>query len=369
VLTFILHFYVHSRPSPVEHAGPLPIPASISVPLFAICPLLGLPPILTYADTVLYNCLPDEVNLPFQILTNPPTRMIESFTNTPSEDHFYLTSAKCEMYGVRALSTMRAMLQLAAEPIFSNANAARLSDLLLALAFEIDLVGRTIVSVQDGCDPATFFHQIRPWFRGGDASGAGSQGWAFLGLTDAISLESAENPTDPSTKQLNGSNGRLKLSGTSAGQSSLIHSFDVFLDIDHMPHRPQTTAISPSEASSDATFLSRMKHYMPGPHRAFLSSLASTPMPIRKFVLNHASRYPALRMAYDEAVDRLQILRERHMRIVSLYIIQQARGRPPGGRGPPTGQLIEELRGTGGSALFKFLKLNRDNTKRAKITA
>ena len=50
VLAFLAHFYVHTSP---DVAGPIPIPESVSIPLLAICPLLGLPPVVTYADTLL----------------------------------------------------------------------------------------------------------------------------------------------------------------------------------------------------------------------------------------------------------------------------------------------------------------------------
>ena len=68
------------------------------------------------------------------------------------------------------------------------------------------------------------------------------------------------------------------------------------------------------------------------------------------------------------------------MRIASMYIIQQAR-RPPTEEikrliGIADGQMeeeeedaepLDELRGTGGTPLFKFLKMCRDNTTRAMI--
>ncbi|KAJ9105457.1 hypothetical protein QFC21_001828 [Naganishia friedmannii] len=410
VLTYLLHFYVHSHPTlPIPRTTPLPIPASISVPLLAVCPLLGLPPILTYADTVLYNSHPVHLHAAPSFERNPYVKSLVTFTNTSDEAHFYLTSTRCELAGVNALSIMRASLDEAF--MADSLSLTRLTGYLNDLAAMIDHIGDIILDVRNGCDPAIFYHLVRPWFKGGDSDGPNSAGWAFLGVQDATAadLSSAaehEAQASTSTQAAGGEQPPLKgrkFSGPSAGQSSLIHALDVFLTVDHAPKQPGATA--------EESFMIRMLMYMPAPHRAFLQHLATVPHPIRSLVTANAGKRPALVAAYDNALEALKRLREKHMRIATLYIIQQAR-RPPtaelikmGAIPPPVAETQvakdgqkhvvlqatslseiirdeeqvlrlqreeqeegdEEVRGTGGTALIKFLKMCRDNTVGAKL--
>jgi indoleamine 2,3-dioxygenase len=50
VLSFLAHFYIHS-----SHPAKTSVPASISVPWARVSERLDMPPILTYATTVLWN--------------------------------------------------------------------------------------------------------------------------------------------------------------------------------------------------------------------------------------------------------------------------------------------------------------------------
>ena len=421
VLAFLAHFYAHTSPSTsTPRTTPLPIPSSISVPLLKICPSLGLPPVVTYADTVLYNFLPLNPALELGLPYNPPSRAIESFTNTRSEEQFYVISALCEIAGAEALRLMRQSLD---ELFLADSIALkRLTVYLRKLGKQIDRIGDITLSMITEVDPEEFYHLIRPWFRGGD-DGPQSKGWAYLGLDDNSSSE-AENQSNSSSE--NGSKGRL-YSGPSAGQSSLIHAIDIFLTVNHSaddvsdsdPHtaaaHPNTASPSSSSSASfftstsgspsaenrilldstpitstgpqptpkpnEATFVERMLQYMPVQHRSFLLHLNSHPTPLRSLILARAQTHPRLVAAYDEALAALQRFREKHMRVVSVFIVQQSRRRPSERIRKIIGQTtaddgrtaegrvdIAELRGTGGSPLFKFLKRCRDNTTRAMVS-
>jgi indoleamine 2,3-dioxygenase len=398
VLTYLLHFYVHSHAVLLTpRTTPLSIPPSISVPLLAVCPLLGLPPILTYADTVLYNTHPANPSAPPSFQRNPYVKALVTFTNTPDEAHFYLASTRCEFAGVHALSIMRASLDEAF--MADSLSLTRLTGYLEELAAVIDHIGDAILDMRNGCDPAVFYHLIRPWFKGGDSDGPNSAGWAFLGVDDASATDLSSAAEHDSTGFTASSVKGRKFSGPSAGQSTLIHALDVFLTVDHTPKEEGATA--------EETFMTRMLQYMPAPHRAFLQHLAHVPHPIRDLVTANRTTRPALVQAYDHALEALQRLREKHMRIATQYIIQQARR-------PPTADLVamgalpapgaqeatsadgrsqikltatslseiirdeervrheqeegdDEVRGTGGTALIKFLKMCRDNTVGAKL--
>lgn len=407
VLAFLLHFYVHSAPAPAAPAAP-EIPASISVPLLAISPLVGLPPVLTYADTVLWNVLPDYPTRCINMNDNPPTKTLASFTNTKSEAGFWLVSAECEAAGSAALSLMRQSL----DELFLGDDLAlrRLTVYLRQLAAQIDRVGDITLRMMTEVDPEEFYHVLRPWFKGGDADGPNSPGWVFLGVDGDLLME-AEN-------RVAGSSVGRKFSGPSAGQSSLVHAFDVFLTVDHAPRSDEDAqtvsgegvqpdavpitlnntpinAAAPTNGSAaagsaadqprvvEATYLQRMLQYMPLAHRTFLMHLASHPTPLRPLVLARKDTHPALAEAYDGALAALRRFRDKHMRVVSRYIVQQAR-RPPSQRvlqllgraadepavtaPPKTGVDDDGLRGTGGTPLVRFLKRCRDNTSLAMVT-
>ena len=393
VLSFLLHFYVHSEPS----TPPTRIPVGIAQPLLEVSHALGLPPVVTYADTVLYNFESRIPDAPASFLRNPPERALATFTGLRSEEQFYVISALCEIAGAEALRLMRRSL----DELFLGDELAlkRLTTYLRRLAIHIDRIGDITLSMIKNIDPEEFYHVIRPWFRGGDADGQQSLGWLF---------DDGEN--DGLRPQ--------RFSGPSAGQSSLIHAIDIFLTVDHSescdsdsdsasPARPSSppimvndsplspvidklaeklsasvvlemaTHVHPAETPTlatahEATFLQRMLQYMPLAHRTFLLHLSTQPAPLRSLVFSHAMTHPQLAAAYDEALAALQRFREKHMRIVSIFIVQQARRQPServqkilGTEGVtlPSG----ELRGTGGTALFQFLKRTRDNTTKAMI--
>lgn len=314
---------------------------------------------MTYSDTVLYNFLPLDPSNPVSI-SNIPARSIETFTNTRSEEQFYVISAQCEIAGAEALRLMRQSL----DELFLADEVAlrRLTTYLRKLAAQIDLIGDITLSMIKQVDPEDFYHLIRPWFRGGDADGPASLGWFFQGVNAGSSAESSKSAT-----------GSL-FSGPSAGQSSLIHAIDIFLTVDHAPTEDEGIILDAAPVGSskpnEATFVQRMLQYMPLQHRSFLLHLSSHPTPLRQLVVAHATSHPKLAASYDLALEALKGFREKHMRVVSIFIVQQAR-RQPSDRIQrligPVDTPVGELRGTGGSPLFKFLKRCRDNTTKAMI--
>lgn len=122
---------------------------------------------------------------------------------------------------------------------------------------------------------------------------------------------------------------------------------------------------------------------MPGPHKRFLQTIESIAN-IREFVEYH-KRDRNLTVAYDACLAMLRALRDKHIQIVSRYIIVKSRearsaSRPrAGAHSPeaPRGRDIgiaavkykdngdgqkKKMRGTGGTALIPFLKQARDET-------
>lgn len=293
---------------------------------------------------------------------------------------------------------------------------ARIASHLAQIAAGVDELSAIVVGCTKGSFgprgdfeivPECFYWEIRPWFNGGK--------WFYEGVSggDGDDLE-----------ELDGTPGKtMEWGGPSAGQSSLIHSIDLFLSVDHSP-RPSPTAStslaptassasmdpssplpprptrsmtvqkSPEPAASDSTFMLRAALYMPSHHRAFLYHLSalhlptpSTPSPIpsvRTLALTHPAQ---LREAYDGAVRAMKAFRDVHMRLVTVFIISQAR-KPPGvgsvfwkgweekrvegeeerrREKEREGLKKETLMGTGGTALVTFLKECRERTKEALL--
>ncbi|PWN20645.1 hypothetical protein BCV69DRAFT_282864 [Microstroma glucosiphilum] len=397
VLTFLAHFYIHSQPQAtllaekgahgsktsstnrwltslwagkrngmsneqmaqdaqdardeLEGKYAARLPASISVPLLLLSSQLDLPPVLTYADTVLWNWRFKDAS---KGLVASNLEIVETFSGAPSEDHFFLTSLLIELRGVSALDIMRVCLdECFLGDSVAKRRVANYLDILVEVIGDLEQILR---DVRTDCEPPTFYWAIRPWFRGGDSSPHRVKGWIYPANEWEDSL-----PSESLTPRL--------FTGPSAGQSSLIHALDVFFDVDHAGtkarvNRPPRRAVNrdgqvnadATDLPEDATFMQRMQLYMPGQHRRFLTHLQSLradvatapPVPVElsegdiptgpaeETPLRHlaattlaSSPTHALPKKYDAALGALRSLRDEHMRIATLYIVSQARSKPP----------------------------------------
>ena len=337
MLAYILHFYVQTIP-PTDLVS---IPRSVTLPLLRISKKLDIPPVLTYSDTVLYN---------WSFKTNPKSRDVvpeldnicsqTTFTTLVDEEEFYLCSARIELRGVEILEMMRVTMD---ETFIGDAIAVRrITEHLNTISVALCELKSLLLNVKNLCDPDIYYNEVRPWFRGEDSFDTHAQrNWIFEGVEDDTELRP---PTE--------------LSGPSAGQSSIIHVFDIFLGVDHQ-------ATSPGRPS----FMSRMQTYMPKNHRSFLDHLKSNPRPLRMFVIDRNDE--ALSMAFNRSVLALKEFRDAHMIIAALYILGPARRAAKqrlevaedGGNVTP----CQPLKGTGGTDLVKFLKDTRSRTKETLI--
>lgn len=316
------------------------------MPLLTVSRELALPPVLTYADTVLYNWKPAGED-------TSDISTVTLFTSTKDEEHFFLTSAYIEIAGVEALSLMQRCYDEAF--VADSISLRRIASYLRKLSIVIKRLTKLLDAVRDGCDPKVFYNDIRPWFRGEDS---GKRKWMFLDdMGEEIDLGETR-----------------ELSGPSNGQSALIHALDIFLGIDHTPMRPPGTSstYSTSQISEKPTgFLDRMQAYMPRHHRAFINHLKATPRPMRNLVALNATNGvdgspSSIGKAYDGAVLALKGLRDAHIRIATLYIINQIPRRIQASIQP--GEEAKSVaKGTGGSDLVPFLKGSRDDTTRAVL--
>ena len=355
ILGFLTHAYVWGgdQPSEVSHARIFIVeaclltflkilPAQITVPFLTISSHLELPPVLTYAACVLWNFT--SPNDDFSQIEDLETLI--TFTGTESESWFYLISVAMEAKASRIIQTMMEALSSV-----KSRDYDAVADSLIELKHCIQQVAAILDRMYERCDPMTFYHHIRPFL-------AGSKNMEASGLPRGVFYDEGD-----------GNGAWRQLRGGSNGQSSLIQFFDVILGVEHHGHGSK--APSPS---GEKSYHEEVRDYMPGPHSRFLTHLARLGS-IRELAMTEPTceEQVALRNAYAAATDALAEFRNRHIQIVTRYIILPSKQpwsgntkkknlasasseRAAGSTQSP------ELTGTGGTMLVPFLKQARDET-------
>ncbi len=344
-------------PSGTNHSARVKIlPASISVPLLEVSAHLELPPVATYAALNLWNFATPSTD--FSDLDS--LRALHTFTGTEDESWFYMVSVAMEAQGARIIPTMLRALDAVKQHDF-----AVISQALTELSSCIRTLGVILERMYEKCDPMVFYHQIRPFL-------AGSKNMAVAGLPRGVFYENGC-----------GKGEWMELRGGSNGQSSLIQFLDIALGVEHTsegnssPHGSGLHSERP--AASRVSFHEEVRDYMPGPHRRFLEQ-ASRMGSIRNLaaVASSTPEQEEFRQVFQAAVRTLAEFRNKHLQIVTRYIVipsRQSRSnerinlatasmRPTDatdGEKTSSGELV----GTGGTALLPFLKQSRDETYKA----
>ena len=328
----------------------------------------------TYASVCLWNFRPIFPDEPIDSLENLAT--LTTFTGSLDESWFYLVSVAIEARGAPLIPLLTDAM-LAARMGKGDAVTAALQ----IMAERLDELGTLVNRMYEHCDPHVFYYHIRPFL-------AGSKNMADAGLPDGVIYEDGT-----------GTESYRQYGGGSNAQSSLIQFFDIFLGITHRPtgvaaptsSKPTSQAPQPTSPPPPTNnFITDMRSYMPGPHARFLRDVSSAAN-IRTFVLANPQNRP-LSLAYDAALAMLRSLRDKHVQLVSRYIIIKSReggiscagerALPPRKAPPGTGvgavkniatanadvsadgirSSRSKMRGTGGTALIPFLKQARDET-------
>ena len=341
-----MHFYIHSLP-PSE---PVRIPSPISLPLLQISAQLQLPPLLTYSDTVLHNWLLDTDD-PDALPSQSTIQCHTTFTSTSDEEEFYLVSARIELEAVEALDLMRSIMDEAF--IEDNIAIRRITEYLHQLTLVIRQMKLILLDIKKKCSPEVFYRQIRPWLRGEDLQSG--RKWIFEGIEQDPSL------VEP-----------VELSGSSAGQSTILQALDIFLGVDHYsPLGEENLKEQSNRCLEQGSLLKQMRLYMPRHHRNFLTHLENNPRPLRQLVTSISSGSEpsdsdqGLLKAYNDAVLSLKEFRSSHMNIVALFIIGPARHDRLISNSDHVGFAGNEeplSKGTGGTDMVRFLKGIRDRT-------
>jgi indoleamine 2,3-dioxygenase len=285
-----------------------------------------------------------------------------TFTGSLDESWFYLVSTAIE-------ATAGPIIPMMVEAIGAarRKDSATVTECLRSFAERLDDLGALLERMYESCDPHIFYHRIRPFL-------AGSKNMASAGLPNGVKFDDGTG-TQP----------YVQFSGGSNAQSSVIQFFDIVLGVEHRPTGEKRSDSSDSEGPVPApthNFIIDMRQYMPGPHRRFLEHMEQVAN-IREYVVGNRKNR-ALVIAFDAALAMLRALRDKHIQMVSRYIIVKSRESRSNSRSlspkQAAGQVMnianalhrgdsKKLRGTGGTALISFLKQARDETGEPAIDA
>lgn len=298
-----------------------------------------MPPVLTYAAANLWNFT--STSNDFTDLTKLKT--LVSATGTESESWFLLISVAMEAKGADIIDTM-----LEAIDAIKTRDYTTIIHALEDLRDCIRDVGILLERMYERCDPMTFYHRIRTIL-------AGTKNMAASGLPNGVFYDEGDSRGE-----------WRQLRGGSNGQSSMIQFFDVVLGVDHKGNGN----VSPE--TNGKSFHAEVREYMPGPHARFLLHVARMGS-IRELALQTpvTEEQKQLREAYTAATNALTEFRNKHIQIVTRYIVLPSRKPYTAGTrqnlasASSQSQDTQELTGTGGTSLMPFLKQVRDETTEA----
>ncbi|XP_017283581.1 indoleamine 2,3-dioxygenase 2 [Kryptolebias marmoratus] len=303
-----------------QHAPAQILPKALAWPYWNVSRRLGLPPILTYSDSVLANW---KLKNPTGDMEIGNMDVIFAFPGGESCRGFFMVSLLVEMAAssgiMGALEVMHAM---------------KISDLigmqkgLIKVTQSLKKMKETFQLVHNHVEPTAFHGTMRIFV----------SGWR-------------DNPMLPRGLLYEGvSNEPISLSGGSAAQSSAVQCFDALLCVQH--------------EGETGDFLTRMRDYMPPAHRQLIETLSVCPS-LRDFIITSSSS--DLCQAYNSCVSALVDLRSYHLNAVAKYIIVPGnRARSMGCPLRGVGSMLNTT-GTGGSNLMVFLKSVRNTTQEALI--
>jgi len=363
LLSFMAHGYIWGGDSPSDR-----LPPSIAVPLLKVSQHLEVPPVATYAAVCLWNFKPLFMDEDIDNLENLAT--LNTFTGALDESWFYLVSVAMEARGAPIIPLMLEAIEAARKN-----DAAAVTRNLNTFGERLDDITALLQRMHESCDPTIFYHRIRPFL-------AGSKNMAEAGLPNGVIYEDGS-----------GTENYRQYAGGSNAQSSLIQFFDVVLGIEHRPTGEKRGRQDEQESQGRPpapkhNFIMEMRRYMPGPHARFLGDVQAVAN-IRDFVERNRSNGP-LALAYDACLSMLSNLRDKHIAIVTRYIVLPSRevrarsrsrspvavrkmnlavaSRQPQGIAYDAREAARQngkqnnLKGTGGTALISFLKQARDET-------
>ncbi|KAJ1901980.1 tryptophan 2,3- dioxygenase [Kickxella alabastrina] len=338
ILSFMAHAFVWGRNSALSESASDFLPASISIPWVSVAKFLQINPVICCAAVCHWNwqILDENAKDPMDI-DNLGT--LHTFSGSTDESWFYLVTtaieAKCAQ-GINAILDAVASVE--------EDNMERMTHALHKIAHSLRDANTLLVRIYERCDPYVFYWKIREFL-------AGWENMAEAGLPYGVLYEGVDDTDTPSLDSWQELIWRFrKYAGGSAAQTPLLQAFDIALGIKHYPTGKQGLQSSVSDARKRLyelgfseppvanSYLVRMRDYMPGGHRRFLEDLAAT-CRIREYVLlacsdqmlqagHDGDLQVSMRQAYNECIDLMKAFRDKHIMLVTRYIIAQANTGP-----------------------------------------
>ena len=287
---------------------PSKIPSVLAIPFDRVSRYFGLPPVMTYASSVLYNWGLRDLSQP---ITAENLYALVNLTGTESESWFFMISLMVELGTVPAVNAI-----VDGIGAMAAGDNSKLIECLATIENTLQLIEQMMNRMRERCNPKIFYIDVRPYLSGTDNKDAFPNGMIYEGVNDSKPM---------------------KFSGGSAAQSSSIKSIDIFLGIKHR--------------ESDASYLQKMLGHMPTKHRQFLEALSQQPC-LQSYV--EESGDSELIAQYKATVQAFVDFRTNHLKLVALYVVAQ--------KDYTINPCLEE-KGTGGTNFMNFLKGCRDSTK------
>jgi indoleamine 2,3-dioxygenase len=217
---------------------------------------------------------------------------------------------------------------LAAIPTAQHAvaddRAEVVAEQLAIIARTLEALHAILLRMPERCDPYIYFHRVRPYIHGWANHPSLPSGMIYEGVEDYRNR--------PQTFR-----------GETGAQSSIVPSLDAALGIGHAEDMLRS-------------YLREMRDYMPPEHRKFIAAVEAGPS-VRGYVQRRAKEHPALRDAYNAAVEGVEVFRSTHLTYARNYIMKQSQ------RGTHNPADV----GTGGTPFMPYLKKHRDETARHRI--
>lgn len=331
MMAVIAQGYIWTGPEPSER-----LPPAISVPFLQASAHLEVHPVATYAALNLWNWTP--LNADTELSQPDNLVALRTATGTDDESWFLIISNAMEARAGPLIETMLGAMEAA-----DKDDVPTMIHALQYFKESLQDIGRLLERMDERCNPQVFYHTIRPFL-------AGSMNMEAAGLPNGVFYDEGD-----------GKGSFRKYRGGSNGQSSLLQFFDAVLSVNH---------------SRCGGFHAEMRRYMPGPHARFLNDVEAIAN-IRSYVEDHQEE-AELVSAFNDAVAALSGFRDKHIALVTRYIIIPSRMTKPVSAinrrdiaSASTKMALEaqtqELRGTGGTKLIPFLRTSRDETSETLV--
>jgi indoleamine 2,3-dioxygenase len=276
---------------------------------------------MTYASSAMWNW---HLLNPKEPISLDNIVMTYTYSGSTDEMWFYLISVQIEHFGGKALDNMIKAIQAA-----QNWDLEGLSKNLAAIADAITNINKTLIKMHEKCDPYVFYWKVRPYL-------AGWENMQNAGLPHGIIYEGVDCPAPVTNPEEVPPSKYRQYAGGSAGQSSLIQALDVFLGVNHYPTSSEWREWKKNpelyNPSKHVNYLMKIRDYMPNAHRQFLYDLKAA-FDIRAFIeeLKNNDVSPIAQEVLDNynlAVGNIKEFRDKHISIVTRFIILPAKKGP-----------------------------------------